>query len=96
MVDEFDIFRTSISPDDAETPSRVDPDAVVPTTIADKPLQSVAGRDPEVLDIFRRMDQFELPQGSSLHHPINTLDVLLTPDALGVFAAERSDHETEI
>src|SRR4051794_5329472 len=39
------------------------------------------------------MDQFELPQSHSLHCPVNTLDVLLMPDAFGVLAAEQSDRE---
>ncbi len=51
-------------------------------TIADQTLQAVRGRDPEVLDISRGMDQLELPQGRSLHGAINALDVLLMPDAL--------------
>lgn len=36
IVDEFDIVRTALSPDEAETPLRVDPDSVLPTAIADE------------------------------------------------------------
>ena len=96
VVDEFDIVRTSLSPDEAETPLRVDADAVLPASVADKTLQAVSRRNPEFLDILRRMDQLELPQGRPLHHPINAFDVLLMPDALGVLAAERSDHAISI
>src|SRR5699024_9657581 len=96
VVDEFDIVRTSISPDEAETPLRVHSDAVLPTTIPDESFQAVPQRDPQVLDILRRMDQHELPQGRSLHCPVDAFDVLLLPDPLGVLAAERSDHETTI
>ena len=92
IVDEFDIFCTSISPDEADPPPGIHPDAVLTATVADQTLQAVAWRDPEILDILRRMDQLELPQGRPLHRPVNALDVLLMPDALGVFAAERSDH----
>lgn len=67
---------------------------MLPASVADQTLQAIARRNPEVLDILRRMDQLELPQGRPLHHPVNALDVLLMPDALGVLAAERSDHET--
>src|SRR5699024_5670880 len=94
--DEFDIVRTSISPDETETPLRVHADAVLPASVADQTLQPVARRDPEILDILRRMDQFQLPQSRPLHHPINALDVLLMPDALGVFATKRSDHTVSI
>src|SRR5690625_7597662 len=63
VVDEFDIVRTSISPDEAETPLRVHADAVLPATVAGQTLQAVAWRDSEILYTLRRMDQFELPQG---------------------------------
>jgi hypothetical protein len=42
------------------------------------------------------MNQLELPQGRPLHCPVNALDVLLMPDALGVLTAERSDYENSI
>ncbi|WP_255411263.1 hypothetical protein [Rothia uropygioeca] len=42
------------------------------------------------------MDQLELPKRRPLHRPVNALDVLLMPDALGVLAAERSDHVTSV
>jgi hypothetical protein len=61
VVDEFDIFRTSISPDEADSPLRIHSDAVLRATIADQPLQAVPRWDPEVLNIPRRMDQLELP-----------------------------------
>jgi len=96
VVDEVDIFRTFLSPDEAETPLRVHADAVLSASVADQRLESVAWRDPEVLDILSRMDQLELPQGRPLHRPVDTLDVLLMPDALGILAAERPDHETSI
>lgn len=63
-------------------------------SVDDQTLQAIAWRDPEVLDILRRMDQLELPQGRPLHRPVDALDALLMPDALGVLAAERSDHDT--
>src|SRR5699024_681575 len=94
VVDEFDNFCTSISPDEAETPLRVHADAVLSAPVTDELLQTVSWQDPEVLDILRRMNQLGLLQGRPLHRPVNALDVLLMPDALGVFTAERSDHET--
>ena len=96
VVDKFDTFCTSISPDEADAPLRIDPDTVLPATIADQPLQPITRRDPEVLDILRRMDQFEFPQRRSLHDPINTFDVLLMPNALGVLTPERSDHSSSV
>src|SRR5690606_5217963 len=96
IVDEFDIFRTSISPDETDPPLRIHPDAVLTATVTGQLLQPVPWRDPQVVDILCRMNQLELAQRRPLHGSINTLDVLLMPDALGVLSAERSDHQTRI
>lgn len=94
VVNEFDTLSTSLSPAETETPLRIHADAVLSTTVTDQPFQVVPQGNPEIFDILSRVDQLKLPQGRSLHHPIDTLDVLLMPDALGAFTAERSDHET--
>ncbi|KSU67135.1 hypothetical protein AS038_05035 [Arthrobacter sp. NIO-1057] len=73
---------------------RVHSDAVLTVTVAGQLLQTIPWRDPEVFDVLRGMDQLKLPQGSPLHSPVNTLDVLLMPDALGVLAAQRSDQDS--
>jgi hypothetical protein len=96
IVDEFDIFCTSISPDEADAPLRVHADTVLPATVAGQLLKPIPWWNAEILDIFRRMDQLELPQRQPLHQSVNALDVLLIPDALGVLASERSDHDTII
>ena len=54
---------------------------------------------PEALDeilhqALSRMDRLGLPYGRPLHSPVDALETLLMPDALGVRGAERSDHET--
>ena len=92
IVDEFDIFCTSISPDEADPPPGIHPDAVLTATVADQPFQSVSRRDPQILDTLRRVQQLELAQRHPLHPPVNTLNVLLMPDALSIPTAERSDH----
>jgi hypothetical protein len=96
VVDEFDIFRTSISPDEADSPLRVDPDAVLPSAVTHQLLQPISRRNPKILHVLGGVDQLELPQGRSLHCSINALNELLMPDTLGVFAAERSDHATSV
>jgi hypothetical protein len=69
---------------------------VLAPSIAHETLQAIPRRDPQILDVVRRVDQLELPQSRSLHRPVDALDVLLMPDALGVPVAERSDHETSL
>jgi len=95
-VDEFDIFRPSFFPDEADAPLCVDSDAVLAPTIASELLQMVPRRDPQILDVVRCVDHLELPQSRSLHRPVDALDVLHMPDALGVLAPERSDQETSV
>ena len=93
VIDEFDIFCTSISPDEAETRLRVHADIVLTASVADQTLQAVAWRHSEVLDVLRRMNQLELSQRRPLHGTIAAFDVLLMPDALGALVPEGSDHE---
>lgn len=71
----------------AETPLHIHPDAVLAPTVAGQALQPVPWRNPQVLDILRRMDQLELPQGRPLYPSVDALDVLLMPDALGGLAS---------
>ena len=59
VVDKFDIFCTSFSPYKTESPLRVDANAVLATSIADESLQPISRRDPEVFEVFRRVDQLE-------------------------------------
>src|SRR5690625_5333456 len=76
VVDEFDIVRTSISPDEAETSLRVDADDVLSASVAEQTLKVVARRGPGVLEIHRSVDQLELPHGRPHNSPIDTFDVL--------------------
>src|SRR5690606_13949748 len=96
VVDEFDIFSTSISPDEADPPSGVHTNAVLTTPVAGESLQPVPRRDLEVVDLPCRVYQLELAQRRLRHSPIDSLDVLLLPDAFGVLAAERSDHDATL
>ncbi len=54
------------------------------------------GWDSEVLDVLRRMNQLKFPHGCPLDFAINTLDVILLPDPLGILVAEVSDHTISI
>jgi hypothetical protein len=92
VIDEFDILRASFSPDKTDAPPGIYPDAVLTSTVAKQPLQAISWRYPKIFDVLGRMDQLELPQGRALHRSVYTLDVMLMPDALGIFATKRSDH----
>lgn len=96
VVNEFDIFCTSLFPNKADPPLRINADTMLTSTVADQPLQSISGWDSEVLDILRRMNQLKFPHGCPLDFAINTLDVILLPDPLGILVAEVSDHTISI
>src|SRR6185312_7111256 len=67
VVDDFDIGRTSFCPNEADAPLVVDPDAHLPVAIAMQGLQTVAGRNTQVRQRFRLVEQTQLPQGDGLH-----------------------------
>ena len=94
IVNEFDIFCTPISPDEADPPLGIHPDAVLSTTVADQLLKAVSRRDQQILKNLRSVKHLELAKRRPLQLPVNTLDVLLMPDALGIATAERSDHDS--
>ncbi len=68
---------------------RIHTDAVLPTPVTNETLQPIPGRDSQIIEILRRVDQLQLPHDRPLHGPVDALDVLLMPDALGVLVAER-------
>src|SRR5699024_2735410 len=95
VFDEFDIFRTSISPDEADPRLRAHADAVLSAAVTHEKHQSAPGRDPKAVDALRCVDRLQLPHGRRAPHgALDALDVLLMPDAFGVLAAERPDQTT--
>jgi len=71
-------------------------DAVLTVPFSAEPFQPIARRDPQILNVVRRMDELKLPQNGPLEVPINALDVLFAPDPLGRFAPERPDHASSV
>ena len=49
VVDDLYVLGTSRRPDEADSPLLVDPDAVLTRSLTPQALESVTGRDPEVL-----------------------------------------------
>lgn len=89
VLDEFDIICTSISPDEADTPLRIHTDAVLSAPVTNETLQPIPGRDSQIIEILRCVDQLQLPHGRPLHSPLDAFEVLLMPGALGILVAER-------
>jgi hypothetical protein len=51
VVDDFNVFRSSINPAETDTPLGVDPDGMLSSSVPTQRLQPVAGRNPQVLQI---------------------------------------------
>jgi hypothetical protein len=48
VIGDFDLFRPSVAPDEANTPLIVDPDAVLPSAIPFQGLKVVARGRPQI------------------------------------------------
>jgi hypothetical protein len=61
IIHDLDFVGVPVLPDEADPPSDVDPDAVLPLTITRKPLQMVFRRHAQLLQRFGGMENHELP-----------------------------------
>ena len=66
-VDDFDIARSSFLPLKADTPLIVDPYAVLPGARSFQRLKPVAGRNTQVLQYARLIDETQLAQRHRLN-----------------------------
>src|ERR1700674_1213252 len=91
VVDDLDVPRAVVSPSEANSPLIIDSDAVPPTPITGKLLQSVAGRHSQVVQIFRAVQHLQLSLGLCLERtelPRRTA----SEDLLGVARSKRPNH----
>jgi len=49
IVNDLHVVRVPLAPDEADTPSIVDPNAVLTFSIPRQLLKTIAGRNPEIL-----------------------------------------------
>ena len=62
VVNDLNPFWTSVAPLEADTPLIINSDTVLPCSITAKKLESIARRDPEVLQTTRSIDLTQLAQ----------------------------------
>ena len=53
VVDYLHLMRVHAIPDKADTPSIIDANAMLALSIARKSLQTISGRHPQIIEIFR-------------------------------------------
>jgi hypothetical protein len=78
VIDNLDVFGSMSGPAKADSPLVIDPDAVLPFSVAPQALESIAGRHTQVIEAGG--DAFE------------ALDVLSLCEGFGVGTPKRSDH----
>ena len=66
IVDDLDIVGITVSPEEADAPLVVDPNAVGSGAIALQGFQLVARRDPKVLQLSGAVQVQQLPPSSAL------------------------------
>jgi hypothetical protein len=95
VINDVNGFRASIRPGEAQAELVVDADAVLTGAIASQGFQSVAWRDPQVVEAASDVQLPELATGHSLenlepwHRPSLT-------QPLGIGTSERADHQPSI
>jgi hypothetical protein len=66
VIRNLNVVGVAVAPPKADTPLIVDPDAVLPATVAQQLLKSIAGRRSKVIQCFGRIENEELSQGGAL------------------------------
>jgi hypothetical protein len=67
VIYNFYLVSVFSLPTKANAPSVIDPDAVLPRTIANKLLKAVSSRGPQIIQCFSRIQEQQLSQSSSLN-----------------------------
>src|SRR5574337_1326430 len=66
VIRNLNVVGVAVAPPKADTPLIVNPDAVLPGTVARQLLEPVAGRDPQVIQRLGCIENEKLPQGGAL------------------------------
>ena len=92
VVNDFDLTRIAVLPSKTNAPLIVDPDTVLPSTLSAKLLESVSGRDAQILEDLRGIDDHQLAQHCVLELARISANPLPLEEPLGVPIAEAPDH----
>jgi hypothetical protein len=92
IVHDLDIRRAFNRPKEAHPELVVDPDRVLPLSIARQGLKAITGRRPQIADFNRGVQVAKLPTRHLDQIGREALRALATEDRLGDLAAESCDH----
>ena len=97
IIRDFDLHGTLVvGPPEANSVLDVDADAPLVVTVALEFFQAVAGRHPQIVKDFGRVENEELAQCRTLRVLIKSPRAFTSPDPFGVLVAERPQHLTSI
>jgi hypothetical protein len=91
VIDDFNIFGTSLRPSEADTPLSVYSDAVLSGSIALERFQPVTGRYSQILYICSNFKLSQFPAGNFCDAR-KSLDAVSFGKSLGIGALEGSNH----
>jgi hypothetical protein len=92
VIDNLHVVRVAALPAETNTILVVNTDALLPRTVTPQLLQAVSGRDTEVIQRLRSVDEQQLPQRRTLER-LGELTAALAPEeAFGLTVAEAPDH----
>jgi hypothetical protein len=90
VIDDLDLERIPVAPNEANAPLVVDSDAVLPLSLPSQRLQTVPRWNPQILKRNRPMQQ-QLSSGYTLERA-KTRDVSILEEVSRVTRTERPDH----
>jgi hypothetical protein len=88
IIDDFDVKSVLVAPPEADSPTIVDPNAVLSLAFSHELLQAVAGRKAQIAQRLRGIDDCQLSLRQALQVRVELSDALAKKDALGVPVAK--------
>jgi len=93
IIDDFDRFRITPAPFEANTPLIVNPNGPLPFSLSSQSLKPVGWRGTKILKLNRRINRVKLHEGTLLNYPRKLTRELTLKYFPGFPAAERPDHD---
>jgi hypothetical protein len=91
IIDDLHLISVTLSPLETDAPLIIDSDAVLTPTGTMKFLQTIAGRDTQVLQRLRVVQHYELATGGVLD-TLKAWTALAVEERFRIFAPERPNH----
>lgn len=92
VVDDLNVESMTGTPDEADPPLLIHPDAVLPGTVPFELLEAIRRRHPQILQDRSRVEHSKLPERRPLDVWAQSFDGLTTEELLGVAVLEGLDH----